>query len=262
MPIFVLMISLLITWHTYQLISYAWISIAVIVFFVLLWVAAPYGRHTSSHWGPLISNRIGWIIMEAPVLLALLALVIPAYHIISTVSWIMIALFCFHYVNRVFIFPLRLNTKGKQMPLLIACSAIFFNLVNGSALGYYFVHFANYDQSWLTDIRFISGIILFFSGVYMNWKADNILIHLRKPGETHYVLPKGWVFNYISCPNLFGELVEWLGFAILCWNLPAISFFIWTTANLVPRALSHHKWYKAKFSEYPIERKAVIPFLL
>jgi hypothetical protein len=70
------------------------------------------------------------------------------------------------------------------------------------------------------------------------------------------------MFRLISCPNLFGELIEWFGFALLCWNLPALTFFIWTAANLIPRAISHHQWYRKKFNDYPSERKAIIPFLV
>jgi hypothetical protein len=44
--------------------------------------------------------------------------------------------------------------------------------------------------------------------------------------------------------------------------MPALSFAIWTIANLLPRALQHHRWYQQTFSEYPAERKAVIPFIL
>ncbi|MBL0055170.1 MAG: DUF1295 domain-containing protein [Chitinophagaceae bacterium] len=148
------------------------------------------------------------------------------------------------------------------MPLLIVGSGIFFNLVSGFSLGYFFSRFAAYTNDWFSDIRFISGSLLFFAGMYINWKADDKLIALRKPEETHYVIPEKWLFNYISCPNLFGEMIEWLGFAILCWNLPAWGFFIWTAANLIPRALSHHDWYKKRFSEYPAERKAIVPFLI
>jgi hypothetical protein len=96
--------------------------------------------------------------------------------------------------------------------------------------------------------------------MYINQKADNMLIALRTPGETGYKIPTGWLFEKISCPNLFGELIEWLGFAILCWNLPAFSFFIWTSANLIPRAISHHKWYRQQFADYPADRKAIFPF--
>lgn len=250
-----------ISWTTYQSILFGWIALAIAVFFLLLKVTAPYGRHTTSKWGPLVSNKWGWLVMESPVLLVLWLILLPVIDSLSLISIVMVSLFSLHYFNRVFIFPFRLHTMGKKMPLIIMLSAIFFNLVNGFSFGYYFFRFANYSNEWFTDVRFIIGAILFFSGLFINWKADNMLIHLRKPNETGYKIPSGWLFEKISCPNLFGELTEWAGFAILCWNLPAITFFIWTAANLVPRALSHHKWYKEKFSEYPAIRKAIIPFL-
>lgn len=238
---------------------YTWNLLALIIFLVLLKIPAPYGRHTTAKWGPMINNRYGWVIMELTVLVTLWCWIYPAIDSIAVVSWIIIAFFHIHYLNRTFIFPFRIHTKGKQMPLLVMFSGVMFNIVNGTSLGYYFRNLAGYDLSWLTDARFIIGTILFFAGMYINWKADNILIHLRKPGQTHYVIPRGWLFEYISCPNLFGELLEWLGFAILCWNLPAFTFFIWTSANLIPRALSHHQWYRNKFEDYPQGRKAVVP---
>jgi len=250
------------SWSTYQTILYSWIALAVIVFFILLKIAAPYGRHTSSNWGPLISNKWAWMIMELPVLIVLYLLIIPDVILFSLSYLIIIGLFSIHYINRIFIFPFRIHTKGKKMPVIIMLSAIFFNVMNGVSFGYYFIHYANYTNEWLTDPGFIIGVILFITGLSINWKADNILIHLRKSGETNYKIPTGWLFNKISCANLFGELIEWLGFAILCWNLPALTFLIWTAANLIPRALAHHKWYKEKFPEYPLERKAIIPYIL
>ena len=147
------------------------------------------------------------------------------------------------------------------MPLVIVCSGIFFNLINGFSLGYYFAFLANYPDNYFMQPHFITGAILFAAGIFINWKADNVLIHLRNPDETDYKIPIGWLFKYVSCPNLFGEIIEWAGYACMCWNLPATSFFIWTIANLIPRALSHHKWYKKQFENYPIERKAVFPYM-
>ena len=256
------MYLLTLSFPAYSKILYGWMLIAVLVFFLLLKVTAPYGRHSSAKWGPLISNRWGWVIMELPVLLMLFYFLAPYASTISAVSWVMIGLFCLHYFNRTFVFPLRIHTKGKKMPLVIALMGVSFNLVNGFSLGYYFAHYANYTNDWFFDIRFISGLLLFFAGLLINWVADEKLIHLRKPGETHYTIPRGWLFDYISCPNLFGETIEWLGFAILCWNLPALSFFVWTAANLLPRALSHHQWYRKQFSDYPTGRKAVFPFIM
>ncbi|HVM90072.1 MAG TPA: 3-oxo-5-alpha-steroid 4-dehydrogenase [Puia sp.] len=250
------------SYSLYQAFIYGWVVLAIIIFFMLLKITAPYGRHSSEKWGPLINNKSGWIIMESAVLITLSIFIIPNTSSLSAPAFLMLIFFCFHYLNRTFIFPLRLHTQGKKMPLLIVCSGVMFNIVNGSSLGYYFVHFAHYDLKWLSDLRFITGTILFFTGMFINWKADDILIHLRKPNETHYVIPTKWLFEYISCPNLFGELIEWLGFALLCWNLPALAFFLWTSANLVPRALSHHRWYKKQFSNYPSKRFAVVPYLI
>ncbi len=251
-----------ISFSTYQLISYSWIGLAVLIFFLLLRVTAPYGRHTSAKWGPQIDNHFGWFFMEFPALIVMTYVLIRNISTHSIAIELMIGLYCLHYFNRSFVFPFRIHTKGKKMPVLIMSSGIFFNLCNTFLLGYYFTQFATNDNSWLTDIRFITGVIVFILGACINWKADNMLINLRKPGETGYKIPTGWLFNRVSCPNLFGELIEWAGFAILCWNLPALTFFIWTAANLIPRALSHHKWYHKQFADYPKERKAVVPYLL
>ena len=251
-----------ISFSTYQLISYAWIGLAVLIFFLLLRVTAPYGRHTSSKWGPQIDNHFGWFFMEFPALIVMIYVLVRNFSTHSIAIELMIGLYCLHYFNRSFIFPFRIHTKGKKMPVLIMLSGIFFNLCNTFLLGYYFTNFAVNENTWLTDIRFIAGVAIFILGASINWKADNMLIRLRKPGETGYKIPTGWLFNRVSCPNLFGELIEWAGFAILCWNLPALTFFIWTAANLIPRALSHHKWYHKQFADYPEERKAVVPYLL
>ena len=53
-----------------------------------------------------------------------------------------------------------------------------------------------------------------------------------------------------------------VGWAILTWSVSGIVFLIWVIANLFPRALSHHKWYKEKFSDYPKNRKAIIPGII
>jgi len=59
-----------------------------------------------------------------------------------------------------------------------------------------------------------------------------------------------------------GEIIEWIGFAMMAWNLAALSFAIWTIVNLLPRAIDHHKWYRRYFAGYPEKRKAIIPFIL
>ena len=245
----------------YQLL-WIWIFLAFIVFLVSLFITAPYGRHVKTGWGPFYDNKIGWLIYESPALLLFPILFISGNADKTISVWIMFSCFMLHYVNRTLIFPFRIRTKGKKMPLGIIVSAFVFNTINAGILGYYLGHLQSYDSGWLSDPRFIVGMLLFFVGLGINWASDHKLIHLRGPNETGYKIPHGGLFNYVSCPNHLGEIIEWSGYAIMLWALPGTSFAIWTVANLIPRTLDHHKWYRITFEKYPDNRKAVIPFVL
>jgi hypothetical protein len=56
----------MISHEIFNLICWIWIGVGVITFFVLLKIPQPYGRHTKTDWGPMIDNRLGWVIMELP----------------------------------------------------------------------------------------------------------------------------------------------------------------------------------------------------
>lgn len=247
---------------TFYFIVYVWIAIALVIFPVVIRIIAPYGRHTTKKWGLLINNRLGWIIMESPALLVFAGFFLFGSATHNVVTWIFFGLWIVHYINRTLIFPFRLRTKGKKMPLAIVFMALGFNFVNGFINGYYLGSLASYSVSWMTDPRFIFGIVMFIGGMTVNWQSDNILIHLRKPGQTGYIIPQKGLFRLVSCPNHFGEMIEWFGFALMTWCTPALAFAIWTVVNLLPRALHHHRWYKGTFPDYPSNRRALIPFIL
>jgi 3-oxo-5-alpha-steroid 4-dehydrogenase 1 len=104
----------------------------------------------------------------------------------------------------------------------------------------------------------------------INVQSDGVLRNLGRQRRSDGVYPKTYyipqhpLFTYISCPNFFGEILEWFGFAIASqFSLPATAFFLYTSSNLIPRGIAHHEWYKQKFEDYPKERKwAVIPFVV
>ena len=248
----------------YEIFVYGWIAIGILSFPFILKYDAPYGRHTSNKWGPLVDNKFAWIIMELPALIVFPILVFTSENTVSAITKVFILLWLLHYFNRTIIFPLRIKTKKKKMPLIIAFLAFIFNIINGLVNGIYFssVRF-DYSETWLSSPQFIIGITLFIIGFYINNKSDSYLISLRKGKKKKgYVIPKKGLFNYVSCPNFFGEILEWLGFAVMTWSVAGLAFFLWTSFNLVPRALSHHRWYKNTFHEYPKDRKAIFPFIL
>jgi 3-oxo-5-alpha-steroid 4-dehydrogenase 1 len=249
--------------ETFNIICLIWIAIAVITFPILLKVTQPYGRHSKNNWGPMINNRLGWFLMESP------SLVIFGYFLgfkadlLNVLILLPGFLWMLHYIHRVLIFPLQIRTARKKIPMLIVFLALIFNVINGFLNGYWLVHFAtDYSSGILINLRLIGGVILFFSGFAINKYHDAILIKLRPTSGNGYKIPYGGLFKYVSCPNFLGEIISWAGFALVAFNLPALSFLIWTLVNLITRALDHHRWYIKEFPEYPKERKAIFPFNL
>lgn len=76
----------------------------------------------------------------------------------------------------------------------------------------------------------------------INIHSDHILRSLRSPGETGYKIPRGGMFEYVSGANFFGEIVEWIGYALFAQTLTAWAFAAFTAANTIPRAVEHHKF--------------------
>lgn len=248
---------------TLDILALVWMGIALVIFPLLLKVRAPYGRHTKSSWGPMMSNRLGWFVMEIPSFLIILYFYVRSNNITSVYLNVVFLLWLFHYLHRALIFPFMTRTRGKKIPVFIVIMGMFFNFVNATLNGYYMAFF--FDGQVVTSVmavRLSAGLLLFITGMYINIRADYMLINLRKSVENGYKIPRGWLFEYVSCPNYLGEMMEWLGFAILAWNLPALSFFVWTVANLLPRSIANHRWYYEYFPDYPRGRRAVIPFIL
>ena len=242
---------------------YGWIAIAAIVFIALMFITAPYGRHNRKGWGPQINATAGWIIMETPSPLLFLLLFLAGDRRGNVVAVAFLAMWLFHYIHRAYIYPFRRRAGDNKMPLAIAAMAVVFNLGNGYMQSRYINTLAGpYMLDWLYDPRFIIGAILFAAGFAINFHSDRTLFDLRKPGEKGYKIPRKGFFKWVSAPNYFGEILEWGGWAIATWSLPGLAFFLWTVANLAPRAFANHKWYLATFNDYPKNRKALIPFII
>ena len=246
----------------YTILILADFVLAGVVFITLFFINAPYGRHIRKGWGITIPSYLGWLIMEAPA-----ALLFALYFLLGDAPkdltlFIFLVMWEAHYIHRAFIYPFSLSDGRKKMPLSVMAMAIFFNVANTYINGrYLFTLSGGYLDSWLLNPRFIIGLVIFIIGFVINRWADRTLRLLRKTGETGYRIPYGGLYQQISCPNYFGEAIEWIGWAIATWSLPGLAFAVWTMANLAPRARAHHVWYHRKFPEYPRERKAFIPFV-
>ena len=118
------------------------------------------------------------------------------------------------------------------------------------------------DSSWLWSPAFLAGSLLAVAGMVLTRQSDRILRSLRSAGGSGYQIPHGGLYRWVSCPNYLGEILQWAGFALAAGALPAIAFALYTTSNLLPRALASHRWYREQFPDYPAQRRALLPGLL
>ena len=241
----------------YAILLDAWFGLAAVTFLLLQFVVAPYGRHARPGFGPAVSNRSGWIVMEAPAALGVAVCFVLGPR--TALSAVFLVLWESHYAYRAFVFPFRLKSS-RPMPVTVAIWGAIFNVGNAYLIGRSITLYGR-DAAWVHDPRFAIGIVVFFAGMATHLWADGVLRGLRRPAGPAYVVPEIGLYRWISCPNYLGEMIEWFGWAMATWSLAGLAFALFTVANLMPRALAHDRWYRDTFPDYPASRRAIVPWV-
>ena len=245
----------------YQALVLTWCGLTVPVLVYGLVGRDMTGRVGGRAWGPNVDPRWGWLLMEISALV-----VFPVVYLAAgerhAVGDVLVGLWLAHYAHRTLVWPFFVQRQARPFPAVTALSGFCFNLVNGGLLGWFMARLADYPADWFRDPRFVVGAALFVVGGALNVSSDYRLSALRKSASGGAILPRGGAFGLVSCPNLAGEILEWVGFALMSWSLPGLAFAMWTAANLIPRALWRHRWYRERFPDYPSNRRALIPGLL
>lgn len=257
-------------------------------------INAPFGRFAPSNDSIFVVDGIkSWIIMELVAPITFISVLYrgpyaSSLSAISTPQVILASLFIVHYLNRAIISPLRTPSRSKSH-IVVPLLAVIFNIANGALMGTYLLSPAAsaFLAGAFSRPSFWAGIMLCACGFVGNILHDEVLLDIRrkskakgkrnenKLGKEHYAIPHGYLYRYISYPNYFCEWLEWFGYALAAAPLPALMpltetvrtaqppwLFLWAEVFLmVSRAYKGHQWYHKNFSEYPKERKAVVPFI-
>ena len=227
----------------------------LIIFVILFFISAPYGRYFKKDLTFSINAPTAWFIMEFPSLLIMLVMTIYNLNKASDYGTVILAiLWITHYFYRSIIYPFIIK-RSNPFPFFIILFGFIFN-INNSFINSVYLFFSSRE----IDLIFIIGIILFISGFLIHFTSDLKLKRLRDEKEGYFI-PEGLLFKFVSSPNYFGEIIEWIGFAIASRTLAGFAFALFTFANLAPRALANHRWYRKNFANYPLNRKALIPFI-
>jgi protein-S-isoprenylcysteine O-methyltransferase Ste14 len=237
------------------------IALAVVTFVALRFITAPYGRYQRAGWGVTMPARAGWLVMESVSAVLFAVVFLSGPRRADLVALVLFAMWQSHYLYRAFVYPFLLR-GGSRIPLVVVLLAIAFNVLNAWVNAYWIGTLGRYPDSWLADPRFLVGAGLFAGGLILHMWADRKLRRLRASDSNGYQVPYGGAYRWVSSPNYLGEIVEWTGWALATWSLAGLAFALYTVANLGPRAIDHHAWYRRQFPDYPAERRALIPYVI
>jgi hypothetical protein len=259
------------TQYTRDQLGVAHVILAALTVTALQFQDAPYGKLSQPSArglrGVTVDARVAWITMELPTLIGV-ALGFLRHG--SAVVHPLTGMFVAHYVHRSLIYP-TLQRQATPFPCIPWVLGMMYCSCNSFLQS---MPLTTDEQNALSvsNLPLLAwcGIALFAASMASNIVHDRHLISLRKNSKPgHYVIPRGKLFDFISAPNIVSEVAEWWGYALcgVCAagfpaGLPALSFALYTSSNLLPRAVASHKWYLAKFPEYTaLERCAVIPYV-
>ncbi|XP_030022781.2 polyprenol reductase [Manduca sexta] len=113
----------------------------------------------------------------------------------------------------------------------------------------------------------VPSVLIFMWCWHEQYKTNIIFANMRKDKKTGKVVtedhsvPRGRLFEYVSSPHRMCEVVM---YTILLMLIPTKTFFciyLWVLGNQFQTAITAHDWYKKTFSNYPPNRKAIIPYI-
>ncbi len=104
------------------------------VFVALHFFEAGYGFLFDRRYGPPVPNKVGWVLMEAPVFVFMCILWACSERMWDAGPLVLFLLFQTHYFQRAFIFPLLMRGSSK-MPLGIVVMGMVFNTLNALMQG-------------------------------------------------------------------------------------------------------------------------------
>ena len=105
-------------------------------------------------------------------------------------------------------------------------------------------------------LAFIAAVVL----ILCNFYCHIIVMRLRPKGSTVRKIPRGFLFEWISCPNYTCEIGYWLAFATMVQSVALVLFIIVGGGQMAVWAAGKHRNYRKEFKNYP-KRWKMIPFL-
>lgn len=201
-----------------------------------------------------IPSRVAMVVLYSLPILAATWAARAYLPIASVIQMTVFDALLFHFAKRVLESIFLHKYSGTATISATMFVAIFYSFVAGM------ISYLNAQTIPAMDGLFYAGLIFFALGEAGNFYHHKLLADLRKDADGYHI-PRGGLFEYVTCPHYFFELITWLGVALLSRHLFAFMALATMTAYLATRSAKTRQWYQGRFADYPKERKRIIPFL-
>ena len=216
-------------------------------------------RYSKFRTGQGITSRAGMFILYIVPMLAAILAALPYLGQASLIQWMLLGAVVLHFAKRC-IEVLFVHRYAGLIDLLSV--AMITSVYTFVAVGASLVHRQTIQA---IDGLFMLGGVLFLVGQGINFYHHKLLADLRKPGALGdpkaYHIPQNGLFAYVSCPHYLGEIIAWLGLALMSRHLFLYLALIIMINYLASRSLKAQQWYRQQFPDYPADRKALLPFI-
>lgn len=101
----------------------------------------------------------------------------------------------------------------------------------------------------------------FLMAEYGNFQCHLILMRLRRPNTKERGVPRGGLFDYVTCANYTYELLAWLIFCFFTQTLIGWFFFFVSFGQIAIWSGAKYKKLKSEFGNKVTARKALVPFV-
>ncbi|TVU41496.1 hypothetical protein EJB05_15022, partial [Eragrostis curvula] len=219
------------------------------------------GQKKLGNVGVLLPSRDGMFVIYAPAaLIAVMASFAVTGMVQGARTQVLAAALATHFLKRV-LEVLFLHRYSGSMPLAIALIvSSAYLLITGNMI--YVQHLSHGLPDPAVNMLY-PGMVVFAFGITGNFYHHYLLARLRVSGADGkgYKIPRGGLFELVTCPHYLFEIMGFFGFAMISQTLYALAVALGIMANLTGRSCATRKWYASKFEDFPMKIRALVPYV-
>jgi very-long-chain enoyl-CoA reductase len=208
----------------------------------------PFIVGTLAYAGPIVVFLLFWLSHEGTL------------NLVQTLGLILTIL---HYGKRIYEVNFVHEWATENVSLFnggIFGLMIYYWVLYGVCVAYFIF---NHDSKPLFPAPVLLGLsVLMLISEYGNYSAHRTLKKLKEENFGKRGIPRGGLFEYVSCPHYFFELCSWFIFSLIVNTVTSYLFVLYSLISMGTLAIKKHKAYLDYFKEkYPKDRKAMIPYI-